>query len=142
MELMLHKGVGQIEFGMSPAQIKAIMGDDLSIAEDWMDGNLTDALLYPRMVLLFDEEHESYPTEDSQLVAIWIYLKEDITFQGQSLFNWYKHEFQNYLQSNNIFYEEVFEADADFLIIAEYNLEVRFDKDHKIDYVGMFAPHW
>jgi hypothetical protein len=47
-----HK-LGYLRFGMSPVQIKDLLGNQL-VWENWMGGNLNNALCYHGLVLVFD----------------------------------------------------------------------------------------
>jgi hypothetical protein len=41
-----NQGIGPIKFGMSPEEVKALMGIE-EVYEPWMGGNRNDSLLYP-----------------------------------------------------------------------------------------------
>lgn len=79
MEINPHQGVGPVKFGMSPKQVKKVMGRE-PVYEDWMGGNLNDSLLYPGMIISFDECDAKGPLPHSKVVGFRLNSVESLVF--------------------------------------------------------------
>lgn len=84
MEIYPNKGIGDIEFGMSPGSVKKIMGSDLVYAE-WMGGNLNDTLFYSDLIVGFNDCDGDEPLPDSHVVEFRANASDRIKFNGVSL---------------------------------------------------------
>ena len=84
MEIHPNKGIGNIEFGMSPGAVKEIMGSDL-VYDEWMGGNLNDALFYSDLVVGFNDCDEDEPLPDSEVVEFRANGSKRINFNGIAL---------------------------------------------------------
>jgi hypothetical protein len=62
-------GVGAVRFGMNPSQVKKLLGDTL-VWEEWMGGNLNDAIYYQGIVLFFDDHESVGPRTHSRLEQV------------------------------------------------------------------------
>ena len=62
-------GVGEVRFGMRPSQVKELLGETMTW-EEWMSGNINDALYYPGIILFFDDHQSEGPTADSRLEQV------------------------------------------------------------------------
>lgn len=63
MNIKINEGVGPIKFGMPLSQVVEIMGDKQTI-EDWMGGNRNDSLMYPGIIIGFNQYDSNGPTPD------------------------------------------------------------------------------
>ena len=59
-------GVGPVTFGQSPSEVQAAMAEQ-QMYEDWMGGNLNDALLFRGLRLHFSKCDSRAPLADSTL---------------------------------------------------------------------------
>ena len=62
-------GIGAVRFGMRPSQVKELLGQTMTW-EEWMNGNINDALYYPGIILFFDDHRAEGPTADSRLEQV------------------------------------------------------------------------
>jgi len=84
MEIYPNKGIGNIEFGMNPGAVKEAMSSDL-VYEEWMGGNLNDALFYSDFIVGFNDCDEDEPLPDSKVVEFRANGSKRITFNGIAL---------------------------------------------------------
>ncbi len=84
MDIRPNLGIGKIEFGMSPSEVKDIMGTDL-IYQDWMGGNLNDCLFYSDIVVGFNNCDENEPLPNSQVVEFRCNNSGRVLFDGNAL---------------------------------------------------------
>lgn len=84
MEIHPNKGIGSIEFGMNPDAVKEVMGSDL-IYEEWMGGNLNDALFYSDLIVGFNDCDSDAPLPDSRVVEFRANDSGRIKFNGFAL---------------------------------------------------------
>jgi hypothetical protein len=137
MELIPKLGIGPIRFKMSPAQIESILGSHRTF-EDWMGGNLNDALLYPGLVICFSQNDAFGPLPDSQVREIWIHPNNPTTLAGQDVFSLYVKDIESYLKGNGVQYDK--HEDKDYLWIPEFGWELSFDDDQRIEFIKIFDP--
>src|SRR5207302_1197240 len=83
------KGIGPIRLGMGPAQVKAVFTEP-GVYEDWMGGNLNDALLFHGLRLHFTECDSHAPLADSTLNWIVIHQREDAFLFDRPFGEWTK----------------------------------------------------
>ena len=86
MEIYPNKGIGNIEFGMNPGAVREIMGSDL-VYEEWMGGNLNDALFYSDLIVGFNDCDSDEPLANSCVVEFHANASERINFNGVALSN-------------------------------------------------------
>lgn len=84
MDIHPNKGIGSIAFGMNPAAVKELMGSDL-IYEEWMGGNLNDALFYSDLIIGFNDCDSDAPLPDSRVVEFRANGSGRINFNGHAL---------------------------------------------------------
>lgn len=65
-EIVIKKSVGPVKFGMSPTEVKSILGEELYY-EDWMGGNLESFLYYRGILIGFRGEVDDKPKENSKV---------------------------------------------------------------------------
>lgn len=132
MEINPLYGIGEVKFGMHPSEVKEIMGDKLTW-EEWMGGNLNDAIYYPGIVFIFDKCDDRGPLEDASLIEIWTNKKnKELTFQGMSIYKLNKYQSEKFFKSRNLNYT-VQESE---IYVKDYNLEMAFEGD------GTFSRLW
>ena len=89
LEIQLDGGLGPIEPGMHPAQVRALLPEP-HYFEPWMGGNLDDSLLYRGLVLEFSSSDGSEPPPDSHLVAVRLRAgrRPETRLLGRELRHW------------------------------------------------------
>ena len=123
MELVSN-GIGEIRLGMSPSQVENILGTHHTF-EEWMGGNLNDALLYPGLVICFNRSDSNRPLADSQVSEIWIHPNQPTTLAGKEIFSLYKRDIESYFNANGI----VFKYVRGDVCIPEYGWEFCFNEE-------------
>ena len=84
MEIRPNKGIGSIEFGMNPDAVKKLMGSNL-LYEEWMGGNLNDALFYSDLIVGFNDCDSDAPLPNSRVVEFRANDSGRIEFNGFTL---------------------------------------------------------
>ena len=69
---------------MHPKQVKDFMGVK-TVYEDWMGGNLNDALFYPGIIIGFNDCDSDEPLPDSEVIEFRTNATETITFNNISI---------------------------------------------------------
>jgi hypothetical protein len=142
MELVPKIGIGLIRFEMSPSQVEEILGSHHTY-ENWMDGNLNDALLYPGLVICFDRNNAAGPLPDSRICEIWIHPNSSTTLEDKNIFSLHEKDIESYLAIRDVHYEKnetLFEDDLYFWI-PDYKWEISVGrKDKQVNYMKIFAP--
>ncbi len=86
MEIYPNKGIGNIEFGMNPG-VREIMGSDLAY-EEWMGGNLNDALFYSDLIVGFNNDCDGdEPLPNYRVVEFRANASERVKFNDVVLAN-------------------------------------------------------
>jgi len=83
------EGIGPIRLGMRPAEVLAVFPEP-QVYEDWMGGNLNDALLFRGLRLHFSECDSRAPLRDSTLNWIVIHQRADAYLFGRKVSKWTK----------------------------------------------------
>ena len=83
-EILLKKGLGAINFGSKPSEVKAILGANLCY-EDWMGGNLENFLYYKGLLIGFRGEVEDHPTENSSVCMFQVKTVHSLSLCGQEI---------------------------------------------------------
>ena len=110
LEIRLGKGVGPVSFGMTASEIKPLLGAEW-VWEPWMRGNRNGCLLYPSMIMSFDQHtSEDEPPPDARLEEIEILLQEgawlsEAVLLGRSVGQWNKQQLVRYLREDNVDFE-------------------------------------
>ena len=130
MEIFPNIGLGPLRFGMNPSQVQAVLGSHQTY-EPWMGGNRNDSLLYPGLIIGFDDCDERAPLEDSKLVEFFIKEKSDVTFLKKPIFGMPRKEFVKILARHNIRNEE----NHGCYLLPDLHMEVDFDGHGKITWV-------
>lgn len=87
MEIELGKGIGPIRFGMTPAEVRAAFAEPETY-EEWMGGNLNDALLYSGMIVVFDRYGGDGPLADGRVDELIVQGRRDLALDGVPLHAW------------------------------------------------------
>ena len=133
MDIDPGRGVGLIELGMSPAQVKGVLGEDL-VYERWMGGNLNDSLYYPGIVVAFDEHDGHGPLDHGRVTDIWIDRSfGDVEFQGMSVFSLTKSRLEAELAARGIGFEYL----GGYLILTSLGVEFLCEDDGHISRVNV-----
>src|SRR5205823_4384318 len=82
-------GIGPIRHGMRPAEVMAVSPEP-QLYEDWMGGNLNDALLFQGLRLHFSECDSRAPLPDSTLNWVVIHQRPDAFLFGRPVGEWTK----------------------------------------------------
>lgn len=82
-------GIGPIRRGMRPAEVQAVFREP-QVYEEWMGGNLNDALLFHGLTLHFNECDSRAPLPNSTLVSVVIHQREDAYLFGRRVSEWTK----------------------------------------------------
>src|SRR6187551_3467527 len=82
-------GIGPIRCGMRPAEVLAIYNEP-QVYEEWMNGNLNDAILFRGLRLHFNECDSHAPLPNSLLTWIVIHQCKDAFLFGQPVSKWTK----------------------------------------------------
>jgi protein-S-isoprenylcysteine O-methyltransferase Ste14 len=83
------EGIGHIRLGMRPAQVLAMLPEP-QVYEDWMGGNLNDALLFHGLCLQFDRCDSRAPLPDSTLSSVIVHQREDAYLFDRLMGEWTK----------------------------------------------------
>ncbi|MCC9602241.1 hypothetical protein LOC67_16925 [Stieleria sp. JC731] len=118
-------GLGPIDFGALPSDVRGFFGTDL-VWEEWMDGNMNDCLYYPGLVFHFDRCDSRAPLPSASLIAIEVFRRGDCVFRGRPMTHWSRPEICKRLGKESV---EITNLVADAIAIPRWNLEVSFDSD-------------
>ena len=132
MEIIPNRGIGNIYFGMSAAEVKAIMGEEL-VWEMWMGANLNGELYYPGIVICL------IPHCTGEVIEIW--LSEDFkpTYKGIPLFDLDREAIQQFLQREELLWKFSGDDDVSGIYVEAYRWEFAFDK-HRLVQITLFTP--
>lgn len=70
LDVLPGVGIGTIRFGMRCDEVLALI-DEPSCHEEWMGGNLCDALLYHGLRLHFSEYNSDGPLPVGRIIYLW-----------------------------------------------------------------------
>jgi hypothetical protein len=87
MTIHPNSGIGEVKFGMSPSQVKSIMGDSL-FAEEWMsDTFMYGALCYSDILIDFETSVSGALPSYSQVIEFRTNNSQRVEFNGIKLFD-------------------------------------------------------
>jgi hypothetical protein len=135
MEILPNIGLGEIRFGMRPAEVRERLSETETY-EEWMGGNLNDSLLYRGLILGFDAFNAHGPLDDSHFTEARLNHREDAFIWGKNLPAWTKASIADHLKQNTIPYEL---ADNGDLLVPSLFLEMSFDDSGGLEYIEMWA---
>jgi hypothetical protein len=130
MEILPNIGLGPIRFGMNPSQVQAVLGSDRTY-EPWMGGNLNDSLLYPGLIIGFDNCDDRGPLKNSKLVEFRINEKADVTFLGKPVFGMLQNELLQSLVRHKIRCER----NQSSYLLPDLHMELDFDDNGRVTWI-------
>jgi len=89
-------GVGPVTFGQSPSEVQAAMAEQ-QMYEDWMGGNLNDALLFQGLILGFDRCDARGPLPNSRLVEARLAGRPNTQIFSRPTADWTRDELLAFL---------------------------------------------
>jgi hypothetical protein len=100
MALHIHpgEGIGPVRLGMRPAEVLEVFPEP-QVYEDWMGGNLNDALLFHGLRLHFSDCDARAALPNSTLNWIVVHQRKDAFLFGQPLVEWTKEAVAAELQA-------------------------------------------
>ena len=113
---------------MAPAEVRALLTEPLTY-EDWMGGNLNDALCFHGLRLHFDRFDSHGPLPDSSLVELCICGRDDAVLFDQPLFGWSKTLIGDHLQQIGLSPQFPDNGDID---VAEPYMGMSFGADDRL----------
>jgi hypothetical protein len=135
MEIELGKGIGPIRFGMTPAEVRAAF-PEREAYEDWMGGNLNDALPYPGMIVGFDGCDARGPLADARVCELIVQGRRDLTLDGVPLHAWTRDR----LRARFALLDVPVEDDAlGNLFVARRGVSFGFDAGGRVEGLQMWA---
>jgi hypothetical protein len=133
LEIIPGIGVGPIRHGMSPADVLAAFNEPRRY-EDWMGGNLNDALLFHGLRLHFDKCDSYGPLADSRLDWIVIHGREDALLFGEPVERWTKGNVLRKLLDEGLVAETPSNGDID----VHGKLGLSFADDNRLVWVEVY----
>jgi len=112
---------------MRPAEVLAIFSEP-QVYEDWMGGNLNDALLFHGLRLHFGHCDARAPLPDSTLNWVVIHQREDAYLFGQPVGEWTKEAVVRELQARG--YEVRTPPNGDVEVPQQIGMS--FDEDGRL----------
>lgn len=128
LDVLPGVGIGTIRFGMRCDEVLALI-DEPSCHEEWMGGNLCDALLYHGLRLHFSEYNSDGPLPFGQLGELFICGREDAVLFGRQLFSWHKSEIVDQFKKQNMAPELLKNGDVE--VVCPYTA-MSFDADDRV----------
>jgi len=127
-EIKPKVGVGQAAFGMTPAEVKAILGAEAEWQE-WMEGNLNDSLLYPGMIIGFDKYDAYGPLSYGRVREFRLHQDSSATLFGEKLMGMPGNRLLQSLRANG---HVVNEEHAGYLLVASQRIAFDVDETDRI----------
>lgn len=119
LEIYPGIGLGPIRIGMRPAEVLTVFSES-QVYEEWMNGNLNDAMLYRGLRLHFDKCDSSAPLPDSLLNWIVIHQRTDAFLFDLPVNEWTKETVLQELLFRG--YAAITEASGDVVIPGQLAL--------------------
>jgi hypothetical protein len=105
MEIRLGEGIGPISHGMTPAEVRAAFPEPEGY-EEWMGGNLNDALLFRGLIVSFTRCDAFGPLPDALVAGIQALGREDLTLDGVPLRQWTRAALRAWLDRRGLAWTE------------------------------------
>lgn len=96
LQLPLGRRSGILSLGQKPSEVMDLLGAPTA-REDWMGGNLNEAITYPGLLLLFDECDATAPLPDSQLELVQAVDSSGLMVLGRRMNEWDNNKLQSRL---------------------------------------------
>lgn len=126
------QGIGPVRHGMTPAEVLALLNEP-QVYEDWMGGNLNDALLFHGLRLHFSECDSRAPLSNSTLGWIVIHQREDAFLFDRPVGEWTKESILWELRSRGYSPETPPNGDVE----VPHKLGMSFDEDDRLVWVEL-----
>jgi hypothetical protein len=131
-------GIGSARFGMTPAEVRRVLGPEQIPWPEWMEGVATD-LIYASARLEFSTSDGSEPMPDSRLESIIVFPRSEVAFAGRRFGDWTRGTFLAELRK----LELAFTTDRDDLVLlGTYCGEIYFDPDGTFRSADFWDPSW
>lgn len=124
------EGFGPVRHGMRPAEVLAVFAEP-QVYEDWMGGNLNDALLFHGLRFHFTECDARAPLPESRLNWVVIHQREDAHLFGRPVSEWTKDFVAQELQSRG--YEVQMPPNGDVEVPGQIGMS--FDEQGRLIWV-------
>jgi hypothetical protein len=134
LEIHPGKGIGPISIGMRPAEVLAVFPESQTY-EEWMGGNLNDALLFPGLRLHFSACDSRAPLPDSTLNWVVIHQRADAYLFGRRVGEWTKDSVLRELLSRG--YGAQTPPNGDVNVYEQIGLS--FDGDGRLIWVEVYG---
>jgi hypothetical protein len=118
---------------MTPAQVLAVFGEP-RVYEDWMGGNLNDALLFHGLRLHFSKCDSRGPLPTGVLNWIVIHQRQDAFLFGRPVAEWNKDTIEQELLSRG--YLPTTTSSGDMGVSGQF--EMSFDDDGRLVWVELY----
>ena len=116
-------GLGNVQFGMSPTEVLANFSEEQTF-EDWMGGNLNDAISFHRVIFLFDRCNSIGPLPDSSMDQFVVRNRSEIQLWGRPFGYWSRDLVVDYLSENEISFSASVALNID---VNSQSLSLTFD---------------
>ena len=135
LDVMPGVGIGGVRFGMRPEQIAKLI-DEPTKWEDWMGGNLNDAILFHGLRFHFDRFDSHGPLVDSSLTELFICGREDALLYGRPLHDWTKRQISAHMASIGLLVAHNTNGDID---VANPIIGMSFDRENRLVWLELEA---
>lgn len=130
LDIHLGEGIGPVRLSMTPAEVLTVF-DEPQVHEDWMGGNLNDALLFHGLRLHFSKCDARAPLPSSTLNWIVIHQREDAFLFDCPVSEWTKESILRELRSRGYAPETPPNGDIE----VPYKLSMSFEDDGRLVWV-------
>ena len=141
LHLLPNEGIGNVRFGMNPAQVRSNFPEEETY-EDWMGGNLNDALLFRGIIFLFDSEDSFGPLPDSKMTTFIVRGREDVYLGGSPIEWWTLEQTTELLEVKGINFRTKFVPSDDrlkhhidwasFIEIGPHSVSLKFTEQGEL----------
>jgi hypothetical protein len=132
LDIHMGVGIGPINFGMCPREVIAAIEEPLD-GDNWFEGNLNGALLYPDLKFEFDNCDSHGPLATSRLIAIEARPRDDVRLFELALGDWTNEAICARLVDQGLF-PDLYPSG---LSVADPPMELGFDRFGRIDWFSM-----
>ncbi|MBA3530293.1 MAG: hypothetical protein H0T73_00030 [Ardenticatenales bacterium] len=136
MEVLPNQGIGEVRFGMTVTEVKAILGENQKWEEEWMDP--IHGGHYPGLQLIFTGPGV---TDDSRLIEICMhrdFIEIPLTFRGAPFFQLTWEYFEILMKAESIPYEFTTVWNEIYLG-GDYSMDLFFDEEDILCRAWMYS---
>jgi hypothetical protein len=134
LDITPGEGIGPIQLGMQPSKV-LILFPESQLYEEWMGGNLNDALLFHGLRLQFDSCNAWGPLPGSRLDFITIHDREDAYLFDRPMGDWTKESLLRELRQRDFELETPSKSEID----VPKQIGFGFDEDGRLNWVEISA---